>query len=147
MVFSLLQKGRVLAQDGEQPQQEQGEAHDGGPRVVYYIPDNGRMRKMPGVEIVQLPEEKRNGLTRDVRKIRIAGRWGWLVHSSDDHGDRAGIPRIHAVIGAGVSMMPSDTLKLARLRVHNRRSGGAHAGTGSDTKFGLHRRRIHCWIS
>ena len=44
-------------------------------------------------------------------------------------------------------MMPSDTLKLARLRVHNRRSGGAHAGTGSDTKFGLHRRRIHCWIS
>ena len=45
----------------EQPQQEQGEAHDGEPRVVYYLPDNGRMRKMPGVEIVQLPEEKRNG--------------------------------------------------------------------------------------
>ena len=41
-----------------------GEAHDGEPRVVYYIPDNGRMRKMPGVEIVQLPEEKRNGSTR-----------------------------------------------------------------------------------
>ncbi len=28
------------------------------------ILDNGRMRKMPGVEIVQLPEEKRNGSTR-----------------------------------------------------------------------------------
>ena len=61
LICGLFLKGRVLAQDGEQPQQEQGEAHDEKPRVVYYLPDNGRMRKMPGVEIVQLPEEKRNG--------------------------------------------------------------------------------------
>ena len=34
------------------------------PGSYNYLPDNGRMRKMPGVEIVQLPEEKRNGSTR-----------------------------------------------------------------------------------
>ena len=55
---------RRFPKEWEQPQPEQGEAHDGEPRVIYYIPDNGRMRKMPGVEIVQLPEEKRNGSTR-----------------------------------------------------------------------------------
>ncbi len=41
----------------EQEEAREGEAHDGKPRVVHYIPDNGRMRKMPGDEIVQLPEE------------------------------------------------------------------------------------------
>ena len=54
---------RRFPKEWEQPQQEQGEAHDEKPRVVYYLPDNGRRRKMPGDEIVQLPEEKRNGPT------------------------------------------------------------------------------------
>ena len=60
---------RRFPKEWGQPQLEQkeardGEAHDEKPRVVYYLPDNGRMRKMPGDEIVQLPEEKRNGSTR-----------------------------------------------------------------------------------
>lgn len=50
------------------------------------------------------------------------------------------------VIGAGVSMMPSNALKVVRL-VLNRQSVRAQAGTSFDTKFGLQRRRIHCWIS
>ena len=50
------------------------------------------------------------------------------------------------VIGVGVSMMPSYALKVARL-VLNRQSVRAQAGTSFDTKFGLQRRRIHCWMS
>ena len=48
----------------EQEEAREGEAHDGKPRVVYYIPDNGRMRPMGQDKTAQLPEEKRNGSTR-----------------------------------------------------------------------------------
>ena len=55
---------RRFPKEWGQPQLEQEEAHDEKPRLVYYLPENGRRRKMPGDEIVQLPEEERNGSTR-----------------------------------------------------------------------------------